>query len=78
MTIKQQAEKLTSMTDNVSDTVSISTSHVSLVRCAKASSHVIVHVPDVSGALSPWNVRLMVVPLKNIDINKVLRVEFYS
>ena len=60
-----KGSKLTSIACDLSGTLSVSTSCISLlVWDTPATSHVIVLVPDFARAHSIWNVGLMVVPLK--------------
>merc|ERR1739842_119295 len=57
------------MAGNSSNTVSVATAIESLVGNAVAGSHVVVLVPDVSVALSPGNVGLMVVPRPDFKLS---------
>ena len=58
---------LAAMAGNSSNTVSVATAIESLVGNTVASSHVVVLIPDVSVALSPWDVGRMVVPLVRLN-----------
>ena len=66
------------MAGNSSNTVSVATAIESLVGNAVPSSHVVVLIPDVSVALSPWDVGRMVVPLITLDFIAKAKLEFYK